>query len=429
MPGANGARKQSGQRILVVGAGIGGLSAGLALINRGFAVDIFEQARELKDVGAGIQISPNGTRTLRALGVLDDLMPLACAPAGKEVRLWNTGQTWKLFDLGTIAIERYGAPYVTVYRPDLLSVLAAGVRRANPDAIHLNTRCVAAKQNGSAVKVELDDGREIHGDVLVGADGVHSTIRQMLFGEDKPKFTGIMAWRTVVPMERLPAHMRRMVGTNWVGPGKHVVNYPVRCGTLMNFVGAVDRDDWQVESWTVQGSPEECTRDFTGWHADIHHAIRNAPALNKWALLARDPMDRWSAGHVTLLGDACHAMLPFLAQGAVMAIEDGYVLARCLEKYRDDIPTALTRYEDARRERTRRAIVGSAQNATRFHNPKLADAAGAQEYVDREWTEERIRERYEWQFTYDVTTVAICDFARRRAKATADDFSSNRQWP
>jgi salicylate hydroxylase len=181
----------------------------------------------------------------------------------------------------------------------------------------------------------------------------------------------------------------------------------LRGGDLMNFVGMVERSDWQVESWTTQGTAEECGRDFDGWHDDVHQLIRNAPSLFKWAILGRSPMERWTADRVTLLGDACHPMLPLLAQGAVMAIEDGYVLGRCLERYRADPGAALERYERARLERTRRAVVGSAQNATRFHNPKLADAVGAQEFVDREWSEARIEERYGWLFTYDATTAEI----------------------
>jgi 2-polyprenyl-6-methoxyphenol hydroxylase-like FAD-dependent oxidoreductase len=199
--------------------------------------------------------------------------------------------------------------------------------------------------------------------------------------------------------------MNRPVGTNWVGPGRHVVHYPVHGGELMNFVGIVERGDWRVESWTTKGTAGECAADFAGWHEDVHAMIRNAPSLYKWALLGREPMERWTQGAVTLLGDACHPMLPMLAQGAVMAIEDGVVLARCLERY--EPREALARYESARKERTRRAVLGSAQNAERFHNPQLADAAGAQEYVDREWSEARVKDRYEWLFTYDATSAQI----------------------
>jgi len=181
----------------------------------------------------------------------------------------------------------------------------------------------------------------------------------------------------------------------------------LRAGTLMNFVGALERADWQVESWSTRGTTEEMAADFAGWNEDVQTMIRNIETPYKWALMVRPPMDRWTLGRASLLGDACHSMVPLLAQGANMAIEDGFVLARCLKEYRDDIPAALMRYENARRDRTRRAVEGSAANIERFHNPKLSDPAEARKYVDREWAEERVAERYEWLFRYDVTKVSI----------------------
>jgi salicylate hydroxylase len=242
---------------------------------------------------------------------------------------------------------------------------------------------------------------------LIGADGVHSRIRRVLFGEGEAKFTGVMAWRGTIPMASLPERMRRLVGTNWIGPGGHVVHYPVHRGEYMNFVGIVERDDWRVESWTARGTQTECHADFNGWHADIHLMIDHIAMPFKWALVGRAPMASWNIGRVSLLGDACHPALPFLAQGAVMAIEDGYILARALQAHGADIAHALVRYENARKERTAKVVQGSADNTRRFHNRALADPAGAQEYVDREWAEERVKQRYEWLFTYDVTKVAV----------------------
>ena len=387
--------------VLVAGAGIGGLTAALALLKRGIDVDVYEQAAELKEVGAGVQLSANGTRVLHLLGVGEALAALSCEAVGKEVRLWSTGETWKLFDLGAESIARYGFPYLTVYRPDLLSVLADAVRREKPDAIHLGAKVTGFSQSSDGVKFE-----KAAGDALIGADGVHSTIRQALFGRDKPSFTGNIAWRGIAPMAKLPPRMARLVGTNWIGPGGHIVHYPLRGGTLMNFVGLRERSDWQIESWSARGSTEEVLADFRGWNEDVQILIRNLAAPYKWAMMVREPMPKWSVGRVTLLGDACHSMLPMLAQGAVMAIEDGYILARCLSEVAD-VPAALARYEDARRERTRKVVEGSAANAKRFHNPKLADPAEAKKYVDREWAPGRIAERYEWLFRYDVTQVPV----------------------
>lgn len=392
-------------RVAVAGGGIGGLTAALALLRRGIDVEVYEQAAELKEVGAGVQLSANGSRALYELGIAEELKAISCQAEGKEIRVWNTGETWKLFDLGTVSIERYGYPYFTVYRPDLLDVLAAAVRREKPDAIRLARKCRGLTQDGERVCLEFEDGARADCDVLVGADGVHSKVRQALFGPDKPDFSGVIAWRGVVPMESLPKHMARMVGTNWVGPNGHVVHYPLRGGKLMNFVGAYERADWQVESWTARGTHEEVAADYAGWHADVHAIIRAIPVPYKWALMVRPPMERWSVGRVTLLGDACHPMVPFLAQGAVMAIEDGFVLARCLSHY--GAPGGLAHYERARIERTRRTMEGSTANIQRFHNPVLADPVKGREYVDREWAGQRVSERYDWLFKYDVTATPI----------------------
>jgi 2-polyprenyl-6-methoxyphenol hydroxylase-like FAD-dependent oxidoreductase len=389
-------------KVAIVGGGIGGLTAALALLGRGIDVDVYEQAAELREVGAGIQLSANGNRVFSCLGVLDEIRANACEAQGKEIRLWSTGQSWKLFDLGVESVQRYGFPYLTVYRPDLIAVLAETLKRAKPDAVHVDARCVSVGEG----ELRLAAGKRVKADVIVGADGVHSTVRQALFGADNVSFTGIIAWRGTVPMSELPAHMRRMVATNWVGPGGHVVHYPVRRGESMNFVGVKERSDWRIESWTALGDAHECAADYRGWHDDIHRMIRGSPQLYKWALVGRPPMERWTKGRTTLLGDACHPMLPFLASGAVMAIEDALVLARALAEIAD-VDEALRRYESARKERTTRAVLGSAENAKRFHDPRLANAAGAQEYVDREWSEERVRSRYEWLFTYDAAGAGV----------------------
>jgi salicylate hydroxylase len=392
-------------KILIAGAGIGGLTAALACLKHGIDVEVYEQASELREVGAGLQLSANGSRVLYELGLEAELKRLSCEATGKEIRLWNSGETWKLFDLGTESLARYGYPYFTVYRPDLHRILIDAVRTIKPDAIHLNARCLGFDQEGNGVVMHLEN-RQVRGDVLIGADGVHSQIRQSLFGQDSPEFTGLLAWRGVIPMERLPQHLHRKVGTNWVGPGGHVVHYALSAGRLMNFVGIKERSDWAVESWNVRGSTEECLADFVGWNEDIQLMIRAIDIPYKWALMTRAPLPQWSKGRVSLLGDACHSTLPFLAQGAVMAIEDGYILARALAGYRDS-SRALIQYEAARRVRTTRIVEGAAGNAKRFHNPELAHAEGARAYIDREWREDRVKERYEWLFTYDATKTSV----------------------
>jgi salicylate hydroxylase len=204
----------------------------------------------------------------------------------------------------------------------------------------------------------------------------------------------------------LPPQISRTQGTNWVGPGAHVIHYPLRGGTLLNFVGLVERDDWTVESWTVQGSQADLAHDFRGWHDDVHAIIRLIDAPYIFALKGRPPMPAWSVGRATLLGDACHPMLPMLAQGAVMALEDALILARCIAACPDHAQ-AFARYEAARKDRTARAVLGSAENARRFHNQALSQADQAEAYVTREWQEDRVKDRYDWLFTYDATTAGI----------------------
>ncbi|MCW5773353.1 MAG: FAD-dependent monooxygenase [Rhodospirillaceae bacterium] len=390
-------------RILVAGAGIGGLTAALALQARGFAVRVFEQAPALREVGAGLQLSANGTRVLHALGLADALRAIAWVPEGKEVRLWNTGETWPLFDLGGVSVARYGFPYYMVHRADLHDLLADAVRRRDPEAIRLGARADGFDQDASGVRLRLHGGDTVAGEALIGADGVHSRLRQALFGADKPAFTGCMAWRGTIPAEKLPAGLARPVGTNWVGPGGHIVHYFMRRGELFNFVGVRERSDWTIESWTTAGTVEECLADFAGWHPDIQAAIRQIETPYKWALMTREPMPRWCIGRVGLLGDACHSMLPFLAQGANMAIEDGYVLATCLAAARGDMAAGLAAYEAERKERTARTVRGSAANTSLFHSPMLAGREAAQRFVAENWHPDRIRERYEWLFTYDAT--------------------------
>ncbi len=393
--------------ILIAGAGIGGLCCALALIRRGFRVTVLEQAAQLGEVGAGFQVSANGVRCLADLGLAAELRHLATEAGGKQVRLWSTGQTWKLFDLGAESVRKYGFPYYMVYRPDLHGLMERHVRQLQPDAIRLGVKVVGVAQQADGVEVETEGGERIRGDILIGADGVHSRVRRALFGPGDAQFTGCVAWRGLIPRERIPSHLQANVGTNWIGPGAHVIHYPLRQGEFMNFVGIVERSDWQVESWTERGSIDECAQDFQGWNADVQTLIQGMQQPYKWALLSRRPMTTWTVGRATLLGDAGHPTLPFLAQGAVMALEDGIVLARCLAANHDDLPAALARYEALRLERTSRIVLGSAANAARFHNPLLADPVEAGRYVDAEWNEQRVRERYDWLFSYDATAVDV----------------------
>jgi salicylate hydroxylase len=394
-------------RIGVVGAGIGGLTAALGLLRRGFDVEVYEQAPELKEVGAGLQVSSNGSRVLDAVGVLDEVLKVSFSPVGKQIRLWNTGQTWKLFDLGPESVERYGFPYFTIHRNDLHQILAEAVRKVAPNGIKLGHKCTGLDQDNAGVDLHFSDKPSVRHDIVIGADGVHSVIREKLFGELPAKFTGIVAWRGIIPMEKLPAHLAGDVGTNWIGPGGHVIHYPIRRGELMNFTSVVENQEWKIESWSSPSTVAAYLADYPGWHEDVHTYIRAIDVPYRWALLSRAPMENWTKGRVTLLGDAAHPMLPFLAQGAVMALEDALMVGRALQEYPDNYAEALRRYQTARIGRTTKVVNGAAENTGRFHNPVLADPKGAQDYVDREWEPERVADRYEWMFRYDATSVPV----------------------
>lgn len=403
------------KKIIIAGAGIGGLAAALSLQAKGFSVVVLEQAPELKALGAGIQLSPNATRVLLALGLGAALAQVTIKPGGKMIRLWNTGQSWKLFDLGAEATERHGSPYMMLYRPELHAIMVDALAARAPGALRLGARIVDAAQTDTKVSVTLASGERIEGDALIGADGVHSVVRARFIAEDKPRFSGCTAWRGVIPIEKLPASMQGTEGVNWVGPGGHVIHYPISAGRLVGFTGIVEREGWYTESWTETGTLEECLADFEGWHEDIHALIRQVPTPMRWAMMVRDPLTNWSLGRVTLLGDAAHPTLPFLAQGAGMAIEDGCIIARAIEAYADNLPDAMRSYQATRLERTTRIVLASAANTRRFHSQELADPAGASAYVEREWLKSDARGVYDWLFAYRPESVEL---ARPEAATT-----------
>jgi len=394
-------------RIAVIGAGIGGLATALALLRRGLDVEVYEQAPQLGEVGAGIQISSNGTRVLYALGLEEALRRVQVLPSRRQIRHWSTGETWDWFELGTVSAKRYGTPHVMLHRADLHALLAEAVGRLKPDAVHLAKRCIGLTQSDRQVEIRFETGETASAAYVIGADGIHSRVRECLFGPDRPQFTGVVAWRAVVPMEKLPSRLAQMVGTNWLGPRGHVLHYPVRRGELMNYISLVERDDWQIESWTVAGTRSELANDYRGWHADVHAIIANIETPYKWALMVREPMPQWSQGRITLLGDACHPTLPFLGQGGVMALEDGYVVAACLQRYFTDPAKALGRYEELRKERSAAVVRAAHENRKQVFSPALADKDAIAVSVAREWQQVRLRERFEWLYAYDATAAAI----------------------
>jgi len=260
----------------------------------------------------------------------------------------------------------FGAPAYVFHRGEINAVLVDALPK---ERMHLAHRCVGFEERGDRVTVRFENGAEIEADVVIGADGIHSVIRHQLLGKERPRFTGCIAYRGLIPIERV-AHLDiEVASTNWMGPGRHFVHYPVASGRVLNFVGLVEQDNWIKESWTEPGDLRDLAALYEGWHPQVQAIIAAATHTFKWALLDRDPLPRWSFGRVTLLGDACHPMLPFMGQGAAQAIEDAATITACLLKHGNDMEEALKHYEMLRLPRASRVQAISRGNLTRFHLP------------------------------------------------------------
>jgi salicylate hydroxylase len=366
-------------KIAIIGGGLGGLSAAVGLHQAGFEVEVYEQAPELTQIGGGINMGPNAARVLRRLGLGPGLDREGVRPLGTHQRRWQDGRTLQKAALNPQCEALYGAPHITIHRADLLAVIAAGFPT---ERVHLGHRLVGLADQGDAVEAWFANGARISCDVLVGADGIHSAVRAALFGEEAPRFAGCVAYRGLVPAERIADLGLELGSQSWVGPGGHFVHYFVSRGQLLNFVGWTELDTWNREDWTDRATIAQALAAFEGWHSQIHRIIAAADTCYIWALFDRDPLARWSVGRTTLLGDACHPMYPFMGQGAAQAIEDGATLAACLIAAGNGNPAeALQRYEQLRLPRVTRLQELSRANKTRFH---MADGP-AQQARDAEW--------------------------------------------
>ena len=351
-------------RIALIGGGIGGLVAAIALRQRGFEPVVFEQAGELKEVGAGIQITPNSTKILRAIGLEDAIRRHGFEPGFMLTRDMMTGEILFRTQAKGAMAERFGAGWFQIHRADLLEILIAALDGAD---IRLNVRCVGVEPLEDGAIVEINGGQRERFDVVVGCDGILSTVRAILHGEQNVRFTGNMCWRALIPVNALPENHLEPVMNYWMGRRGHVVAYFVRGGTLVNLVAVTETDNWVEESWSVEGRREDVLSGFPMAHRDLRIVLERVERCFKWGLFDRDPLPQWGRGRVTLLGDAAHPMLPFLSQGAASAIEDGYVLAREIARTPLNPGAALAAYEAERRQRTARIQLAARAQGEIFH--------------------------------------------------------------
>jgi salicylate hydroxylase/6-hydroxynicotinate 3-monooxygenase len=337
---------------------MGGLTAAATLRRVGVEVEVYEQAGRFARIGAGIQMTPNPMKVLRALGLEEHLVRIAFRPSVMRNRDWDTGDLTFELGLGDGAEREYGAPYLLLHRGDLHEALATLVPS---EIVHLGKKLVDLDQAADCVELRFADGTGARADAVIGADGVHSRVREIILGPEAPVFTGRVAYRTVFPTGLLGG---RQVdpGCKWWGPDRHIVVYYVSAGREVYFTTSVP-EDWRVESWSTKGDVDEVRAAFEGFHPDVRNVLEACPEVHKWAIYERDPLPRWSRGRATLLGDACHPMTPYMAQGAAASIEDAAVLARCLEGVGPDgIVDAFQRYEASRKPRTSRIQLESREN-------------------------------------------------------------------
>jgi salicylate hydroxylase len=386
--------------IAIIGGGIGGLAAAGFLRRAGLRATVYEQASRLGEVGAGVVVAPNAARLLRSLGVLSALAERAVPlETGWEFRRWQDGRVLSAEDLATKCAALYGERTYAAHRADLL----AAVSRAVPaEDVRLGQRCtgldtVGGDGDGERHRLHFDDGSTAVADVVVGADGIHSMVRAALTEPAPATYSGLCAFRALVPAGQAPEFARRPAQTLWLGPDHHLVHYPISAGRLVNLVAFAPAGGYTTESWTATATVEELLAEFDGWDGRLTALIRAAETPGRWALLDRAPLTRWTTGTVTLLGDAAHPMFPFFGQGAAQAIEDAAVLARCLAAASADPAAALARYQELRIPRTTRLQEVSHARAHVNHLPDGAE----QRTRDASFTDVDPLAAAAWIYAYD----------------------------
>ena len=353
-------------KAIIVGGGIGGLVTALCLGRMGWKIEILEQAAVIDEVGAGIQLGPNAMRVMATMDLDSAILEAGFLPHALEMRDFRSGRSLLSTRLGDDAIRRWGAPYVQIHRADLIDILLSAAIKSRKCKIYMGVQVTGFSQNDKSVEAIIEGKQNpFVGDILVGADGLNSNIRKQIAPEENPRFTGQIAWRTTIPVARFDRRRPPPSACAWLGQGRHAVTYLVRGGNVVNFVGVVERDDLLIEDWNAKGNRDDVLKDFGDAHPVIRSILEQADTHHVWALYDRKPLRNWSNGRAVLLGDACHPMLPFLAQGAAMAIEDAWVLANCLKSA--TFGDAFSRYQTLRSPRTARVQAASRSNAAHFH--------------------------------------------------------------
>ncbi len=338
-------------RIAVIGGGIGGCTAAHALLQKGFDVHVYEAQPELKEIGAGVALGPNGMKALRAIGLEQAVRDVAYQGDYQYLLSWQSGRVISKSSRSD-AEKRYGAAGCSVHRADLLDVLSAHLPK---EAVSLGARGAEVDTHGNVAWARFRDGTEIEADAIIGADGIHSAVRASLFGADAPRFTGKICYRSVIPVDAVPGEA--VHDGTWLGPHGAIVIYRVRRGELINVVAHHDDDTYKHESWITECDRQEPIQRYGKWHESLKRLFSASNVWYKWALYDRDPIPQWTRGRVSVLGDAAHPMLPYLGQGACQAMEDGCVLAMALDAMADDVPGALALYERSRRPRASQVVL------------------------------------------------------------------------
>lgn len=388
--------------VFIVGAGVGGMTAALCLARLGLDVHVFEQSDETQSLGAGIQLTPNCTRVLRQLEIDEELSSKATIPEFISFRDWETGHLVARSLTELQSASKNGASYYQVLRSDLLDILKGKVSGYSNVHIHLGVKVEGIFQSEGKVALATSNETQ-YADFLIGADGVHSKVRSELWGYKNATFTKQVAWRALVPFDEYSLNTSSQTANVWWGPKKHFVHYLVGGKQdQVNCVCVVTKPSWDIESWEIPGSLDELKNDFCGWHEDLQLLLNRVDetSLYKWALYDRPPLKQWGKGLVTLLGDAAHPMLPFMAQGAAMSIEDAAMLSRCLQ-IGEDITSSLRLYESSRKKRT-----SLMQHAAR-HCETVYHATGI-----KRWVRNRVAGiagglLMDWVFNYDPFTVSL----------------------